>query len=118
MNVFELRYRILKEYYDAYFLDDIPLRFDTLLITMRDYNIIQRFILMNTIYLQAYKYITQQDKEYVITARGIRLIERFTSGNIEYVFKHIEEKGSNDKEKFRLMLLDSNDEVSKTEPNV
>lgn len=88
MNVHELRYRILKEYYDAFFTDDVALRFTTILNILKEHSLIPKFVVTNTFYLLAYKYIIQQGSEYVITARGIKFIENFTRGYIQYQFKN------------------------------
>ena|ERR1044072_3260586 len=84
MNIHELRYRILKEYYDSFFIDDEPLRFATILDLFKKINLLPRFILANTIYLLVYKYIVKEGNEYRISARGIRFIEDITEGDIDY----------------------------------
>lgn len=84
MNVFDLRYRILREYYDSFFIDEEPLRFQTVLDLFRKENLVPRYILMNTVYLLAYQYLTQEGTEYRISARGIKFIEDLTKGDMQY----------------------------------
>lgn len=92
INVFELRFRILKMFYENFLLEDNPVQLQDIHKEMKPFVTNERLNLTSFQYLLIYGYInkTQKDEDHApifsITPKGIKFVENITLGDIEMVY--------------------------------